>query len=98
MFTATTTPHPDDPDRTAVVATSTQRGLTRFAWTWTGGTQVAVADRAADAPFDTISVYDHETGRRLVDDADTLVAFLEQRYTDPDEIDALDATWQASLY
>lgn len=31
MFTATTSPYPDDPGRTVVVATSTQRGLTRFA-------------------------------------------------------------------
>ena len=98
MFTTTSHPHLDDPDRTVIVATTARRGLSRYAWTWNGGTQIAVADRAADTPFDTIGAYDHETGRRLVDDADSLIAFLDQRYADRGEIDALDATWQASLY
>ena len=98
MFTVTTNVHPDDSDRTVMVATSDARGLHRYAWTWTGGTQIAIADRAGDTPFDTIGVYDHETGRIIVDDATSLIEFLTTRYTDRAEIETLEATWQASLY
>ena len=54
MFTATTSTQPDD-DRTVITAISHSRGLTRYSWTWTGGTQIAIADRASDTPFDTIA-------------------------------------------
>ena len=98
MFTVTTNARPDDPDRTVMVATSDARGLSRYAWTWAGGTQIAIADRAGETPFDTIGVYDHETGRVVIDDATSLIGFLTARYTDCAEIEALEATWQASLY
>ena len=98
MFTTTTHPHPDDNDRLVVVAITNKRGLGRYSWTWTGGTQIAIADRAAETPFDTIGVYDHDTGRILINDAASLIAFLTTRYANRAEIDALEATWQASLY
>ena len=98
MFTVITNVHPDDPGRTVMVATSGARGLSRYAWTWTSGTQIAIADRAGEKPFDTIGVYDHETGRIVIDDATSLIRFLTARYTDCAEIEALEATWQASLY
>ena len=97
MFTATTT-DPDEHDRTVIVATTHTRGLTRYSWTWAGGTQIGVADRAAETPFDTLGVYDHETGSLLIHDADSLVQYLNVRYADQTEIDALEANWQASLY
>ena len=96
MFTATTSTQPDD--RIVIMAISHTRGLTRYSWTWTGGTQIAVADRASDTPFDTIGVYDHETGRTQIHDVETMIAFLTTRYTDHSEVDALEANWQASLY
>ena len=98
MFITTTNPHPDDNDRDVIVATTNKRGLTRYSWTWTGGTQIAIADRAADTPFDTIGVYDHDTGRIVIHDAASLVAFLTTRYANQSEIHALESTWQASLY
>ena len=98
MFTATTTTDPDDHDRTVFVATTHARGLTRYAWTWTGGTQIAIADRASDTPFDTLGAYDHQTGRIIIHDADSFVEYLNARYADQTEIDALEANWQASLY
>ena len=98
MFTVTSSPHPDDPDRAMFVATTRTRGLARYSWTWTGGTQIAVADRAADTPFDSIGVYDHETGRITIDTPESLDDFLTWRYADQADIDALDANWQASLY
>lgn len=99
MFTVTTNVHPDHPDRTVMIAISDARGLNRYAWTWTGGgTQIAIADRAGDTPFDTIGVYDHESGCVVIDDAASLVEFLTARYADHIEIEALEATWQASLY
>ena len=102
MFTVTTNPHHDDPDRVAMTATSHTRGLARYSWTWTGGTQIAIADRAADRAadhaFDTIGVYDHDSGRIVIDSAESLAAFLTDRYRDPAEIDALEANWQANLY
>ena len=99
MFTVTTNVHPDDTDRTVIVATSDTQGLIRYSWTWTNGTpQIAIADRAGETPFDTIGVYDHETGRIVIDDATSLIQFLTARYTDHTEVEALEATWQASLY
>lgn len=98
MFTTTTHPHPDDADRDVIVAITNKRGLSRYSWTWTGGTQIAIADRAAGTPFDTIGVYDHDTGRIVIHDTNTFVAFLMARYANRAEIDALEATWQASLY
>jgi hypothetical protein len=97
MFNLTTSSRADD-DRPVIVATSHARGLTRYSWTWTGGTQIAVADRAAETPFDSIGVYDHETGRVVIHDDDSFIEFLSSRYADQNEIDALEATWQASLY
>ena len=97
MFTATTSTQPDN-DRTVITAISHRRGLTRYSWTWTGGTQIAIADRASDTPFDTIGVYDHETGRTQIHDVETMIAFLTTRYADRNEVDALEANWQASLY
>ena len=94
----TTNPHCDTTNRNVIVATSETRGLTRYSWTWTGGTQIAIADRAGETPFDTIGVYDHETGRIVIDDATSLIQFLTARYTDHTEVEALEATWQASLY
>ena len=46
MFTTTTSTQPDN-DRTVITAISHTRGLTRYSWTWTGGTQIAIADRAS---------------------------------------------------
>ena len=97
MFTATTT-DPDELDQTVIVATTQARGLSRYSWTWSGGTQIAIADRAAETPFDTLGVYDHETGRIVIHDADSFVEYRNARYTDQTEIDALEANWQASLY
>ena len=97
MFTATTT-DPDEHDRTLIVATTHVRGLSRYSWTWAGGTQIAIADRASDTPFDTLGVYDHETGHIIIHDADSFVEYLNARYADQTEIDALEANWQASLY
>ena len=97
MFTATIT-GPDEHDQTVIVATTQARGLSRYAWTWSGGTQIAIADRAAENPFDTLGVYDHETGRINIHDADSFAEFLNARYADQTEIDALEANWQASLY
>ena len=98
MFTTTTHPHPDDDTRDVIVAITNKRGLSRYSWTWTGGTQIGIADRAADTPFDTVGVYDHGTGRIVIYDTATFVAFLTARYANESEIDALEATWQASLY
>ena len=97
MFTATTT-DPDEHDQAVIVATTQAHGLTRYSWTWSGGTQIAIADRAAEIPFDTLGVYDHETGRTHIHDVETMIAFLTTRYADHSEVDALEATWQASLY
>ena len=97
LFTTTHSTQPDD-DRIVITAISHTRGLTRYSWTWTGGTQIAIADRASDTPFDTIGVYDHETGRTHIHDVETMIAFLTTRYADQTEIDALEANWQASLY
>ena len=97
MFTATTSTQPDD-DRIVITAISHTRGLTRYSWTWTAGTQIAIADRASDTPFDTIGVYDHETGCFAIHDAATFVEYLNLRYADQTDIDALEANWQASLY
>ena len=97
MFTATTTTDPGD-DRTVIVATTRTRGLSRYAWAWSGGTQIAIADRASDTPFDTLGVYDHETGRIVIHDADSFIEYLNARYADQTEIDVLEANWQASLY
>ena len=98
MFTATTTETDDDNDRAIIVATTNARGLSRYSWTWSGGTQIAIADRASHTPFDTLGVYDHETGRIIIHDADSFVEYLNIRYADQTEIDALEANWQASLY
>ena len=98
MFTATTTADPEDHDRSVIVATTHTRGLSRYSWTWSGGTQISIADRAAEIPFDTLGVYDHETGRIVIHDADSFVEYLNVRYADDTEIDALEANWQASLY
>ena len=57
-----------------------------------------LSDRAAETPFDTIGIYDHETGNLAINDAESMISFLTTRYADQAEIDALDATWQASLY
>ena len=98
MFTATTTADSDEHERTFIVATTHARGLSRYSWTWSGGTQIAIADRAAETPFDTIGVYDHETGRIAIHDAASFVEYLNVRYADETEIDVLEANWQASLY
>ena len=98
MFTATTTADPEDHDQTVFVATTHVRGLSRYSWTWAGGTQIAITDRAADTPFDTLGVYNHETGRIAIHDAASFVEYLNVRYADQTEIDALEANWQASLY
>ena len=98
MFTATTTIDPDDHERTIIVATTHARGLNRYSWTWSGATQISIADRAGETPFDSIGIYDHETGRIVIHDADSFVEYLNVRYADPIEVDALEATWQASLY
>ena len=79
MFTAATTIDPDDHERTIIVATTHARGLTRYSWTWSGATQVSIADRAAETPFDSIGVYDHETGRIVIHDADSFVEYLNVR-------------------
>ena len=98
MFTITTHEDHDHDGRVVMTATTTMRRLARYSWTWTSGTQIAIADRAADTPFDTIGVYDHETGRIVIDTAESFAEFLTERYHDPAEIDELDATWNASLY
>ena len=96
MFTITTTSHPDEPDRTVMTAAQT-RGLTRYSWTWT-----ADPDRrrrpCRETPFDTIGLYDHETGHILIETPASLDEFLTNRYADHTEIETLDATWNASLY
>ena len=89
---------PTSGTKSASVATTQTRGLSRYSWTWSGSTQIAIADRASDTPFDTLGVYDHETGRITIHDADSFVEYLNIRYTDQTEIDALEANWQASLY
>ena len=47
---------------------------------------------------ETLGVYDHETGCIVIHDADSFVEYLNARYADQTEIDALESNWQASLY
>ena len=90
-------PHPDEPDRTLMTATTDPR---------THPLLVDIKRRHPDrhrrpaggTPFGTIGVYDHETGRILIDTVASLDEILTNRYADHTEIETLDATWNASLY
>lgn len=73
--------------------------LRRFVWRWSGGPYIEVADDGGGDAFEVHNVWDYEVDRPVIDrSAEALVGYLDERFAEEAEIDALSDSYGGSLY